>query len=260
MIKLVSCDCIEGLYSLKQNSYDVIVTSPPYNLGIDYSCSYDDSMPRADYLKWIHEVCTAMYYALSESGSLFLNVGSKPTDPCIPFDVLGMMLTQFKLQNTFHWIKSITVDDKSYGHYKPINSPRFVNDCHEYVFHLTKKGDVPLDRLAIGVPYADKSNEKRWDTGSKLRCRGNNWYIPYQTIQNRDTDRPHPATFPVEVPELCFLIHGLDQIKRACDPFVGIGSSAIAAKKLGIPRFVGIDLNPQYIEVAQSLIDGYNPE
>ena len=41
----------------------------------------------------------------------------------------------------------------SAGHFKPINSKRFVNDCHEYVFHLTKSGDVALDRRAAGVPY-----------------------------------------------------------------------------------------------------------
>ena len=63
----------------------------------------------------------------------------------------------FVLQNTIHWIKSITVADRgarrrlSVGHFKPINSKRYLTDCHEYVFHLTKTGNVPLDRLAVGV-------------------------------------------------------------------------------------------------------------
>ena len=86
----------------------------------------------------------------------------------------------FVLQNTIHWIKAITIQDDegkpvSRGHFKPINSPRYLNDCHEYVFHLTPSGKTPLDRLALGVPYADKSNIARWEHtgGGDLRCRGN---------------------------------------------------------------------------------------
>lgn len=260
MITLTCLDCIKGLKAIEPEKLDVVVTSPPYNLGIDYKCAYNDKMPREDYLRWLCDVGYAIHKALSDQGSFFLNIGSKPTDPTIPFDVLAVMLTMFKLQNTFHWIKSISIetknaDIKSYGHFKPINSPRFVNDCHEYIFHLTKHGNVPLDRLAIGVPYTDATNINRWATKSDVRCKGNNWYIPYETIQSREDDRPHPATFPVELPELCFRLHGLDRITWACDPFVGIGSSAIAAKKLKIPNFTGMDLSKSYIRRAQAMLE-----
>jgi site-specific DNA-methyltransferase (adenine-specific) len=81
----------------------------------------------------------------------------------IPFELMAELKKLFVLQNTFHWIKSISIETKegkqiSAGHFKPIQSRRFVNDCHEYVFHLTKTGSTPLDRLAVGVPYSDKSN------------------------------------------------------------------------------------------------------
>ena len=58
---------------------------------------------------------------------------------------------------------------KTFGHFKPINSPRFLNDCHEYVFHFTKSGRVELNRLALGVPYQDKSNIARWSSYSGRR-------------------------------------------------------------------------------------------
>jgi site-specific DNA-methyltransferase (adenine-specific) len=109
----------------------------------------------------------------------------------------------FFLQNTIHWIKSIAVEDrkgdlKSHGHFKPINSKRFLNDCHEWVFHFTKTGRVELDRLAIGVPYQDKSNIARWShtSGSDLRCRGNTWFIPYETIQSREKNDHTLRHFP----------------------------------------------------------------
>jgi site-specific DNA-methyltransferase (adenine-specific) len=172
----------------------------------------------------------------------------------IPFDVLAVLVQMFTLQNTIHWVKSISIGTQSVGHYKPINSPRFINDCHEYIFHLTKTGKVPLDRLAVGVPYADESNVKRWAGKQNVRCRGNTWFIPYDTIQSREDDRPHPATFPVELPEMCFKLHGLDRITWACDPFVGIGNSAIAAKNLGIANFVGMDLSPTYCRRAIDML------
>ena len=135
---------------------------------------------------------------------------------------------RFALQNTIHWIKSITIEDRqgevrSHGHFKPISSKRFLNDCHEYIFHLTKTGRVEIDRLALGVPYQDKSNIARWRTheGSDMRCRGNTWFIPYETIQSRDKERPHPATFPVQLAEWCIKLHGVTRVETMLDPFLG---------------------------------------
>ena len=107
------------------------------------------------------------------------------------------------------------------GHYKPINSERFVNDCHEFIFHFTPQGATSLDRLALGVPYQDQSNIGRWRAAADgVRCRGNTWFIPYETIQRRDRDRPHPATFPSRLPEQCLRLHGLSRIALAMDPYL----------------------------------------
>ena len=162
-----------------------------------------------------------------------------------------------QLQNTIHWVKSIAIDkragsvaDVSMGHYKPINSPRFLNDCHEFVFHFTPQGRTPLDRTAIGVPYQDASNIARWRAGAgNLRCRGNTWFIPYETIQSRDQERPHPATFPPRLPEYCFRLHGLNRLPLAMDPFLGLGSTAVAAARLGID-FIGVEMDPHYLAEA----------
>jgi site-specific DNA-methyltransferase (adenine-specific) len=61
-----------------------------------------------------------------------------------------------------------------------------------------------------------------------VRCRGNTWFIPYETIQRRERDRPHPATFPSQLPEQCLRLHGLSRIEVAMDPFTGLGSTAVA--------------------------------
>jgi site-specific DNA-methyltransferase (adenine-specific) len=259
--RFYSADCLDVFKQLSPASVDVIVTSPPYNLGVRYR-SYQDALSREDYLGWTDTWVTAAARVLKPSGSLFLNVGAKPTDPWTALDVAQVVRPHLRLQNVIHWIKSIAIEresagaasgltrDLAIGHYKPINSDRFLNDCHEFVFHFTPAGETSLDRLALGVPYQDQSNVARWRAGSDgVRCRGNTWFIPYETIQRRDRDRPHPATFPSRLPEQCLRLHGVRRIELAMDPFTGLGSTAVACARLGL-NFVGAELDEEYLQEA----------
>jgi len=254
-------DCVDVLAQLSSGSVQTIVTSPPYNLGIAYR-SYEDRLPSGDYLAWTGHWVAAAVRVMDAAGSLFLNVGSKPTDPWTAFDVAQAVRPHLYLQNTLHWVKSIAIDPDAagiasglteplaVGHYKPINSPRFVNDCHEFIFHFTPTGRTPLDRLAVGVPYQDESNVTRWRGASTgRRCRGNTWFLPYETIQDRQEDRPHPATFPVRLPEYCLRLHGLERIREVADPFLGLGNTAVACARLGV-SFVGIEMDEDYLREA----------
>ena len=254
-------DCLEVFRQLPPQSVDVIVTSPPYNLGIAYG-AYDDTLSPAEYLSWTGRWVAAAAQVLRPDGSLFLNVGAKPSDPWTALDVAQAARPHLRLQNLIHWVKSIAIErasagaatgltrDLAVGHYKPINSERFLNDCHEFIFHFTPHGSTTLDRLALGVPYQDQSNIARWQAAADgLRCRGNTWFIPYETIQRRDRDRPHPATFPSRLPEQCLLLHGLKRIEVAMDPFTGLGSTAVACARLGV-NFVGSDVDADYLTEA----------
>lgn len=261
---LLEGDCLQHLPKLGAGSFDVVATSPPYNLGIAYK-SFKDTAPRDEFLVWCRTWAAEIRRVMADDASFFLNVGAAPANPLMPHQLL-LALTDgpsplFTLQNTFHWIKSISVETRagetiSAGHFKPINSKRYVNDCHEYVFHLTKHGTVNLDRRAAGVPYQDKSNIARWGHtgGQDLRCRGNTWFIPYDTILSRDRDRPHPATFPVELITRCVKLHGKGAATRLLDPFLGIGTSGVAAKQLGIKAFTGIEIDAHYLATARERI------
>jgi site-specific DNA-methyltransferase (adenine-specific) len=254
-------DCLEVLPCLEPAAVSVVVTSPPYNLGIRYR-SYDDTMPRDQYLEWTGAWVREAARTLSSDGSLFLNVGGKPTDPWAALDVAQAVRPHLQLQNTIHWVKSIVIDrgstgasvklarDLAVGHYKPINSERFLNDCHEFVFHFTPDGRTRLDRRGVGVRYQDASNVGRWKAAANgLRCRGNTWFIPYETIRSRERDRPHPATFPPMLAERCIRLHGLDRVALVVDPFLGLGSTAVACATLGV-NFVGIELDEHYLDEA----------
>lgn len=248
-------DCMTVMTELAPGSVDAVITSPPYNLGINYS-DYDDRMPRTDYMAWLGRWAVEVKRVLSEDGSVFLNLGGAPSDPWVPFYGVKEVAEVFQLQNVIHWIKSLTIGKETYGHFKPINSQRFLNDCHEFIFHFTKTGKVPLDRLAIGVPYMDASNLKRGTRGKNgnVRCRGNNWMIPYDTIQSRDKDRPHPATFPVTLPLWCLKLHGVDRCCLVMDPFMGLGTTGMACKELGL-NFLGVEIDPDYYAEAQRRLE-----
>lgn len=288
-------DCIKEMSRLADASIDLVVTSPPYNLGINYG-KYSDRQDRRSYLTWCGEWAAQIRRVLKSNGSFFLNIGAAPSNPMLPHEIVMTLHEFFVLQNTIHWIKSIAIEDhcsrrpagdatrsdqsgagdasrppslssgaadreaatgaRSFGHFKPINSPRFLNDCHEYIFHFTKSGRVELNRMALGVPYQDKSNIARWShtRGKDLRCRGNTWFVPYETIQNREKERPHPATFPVQLAEWCIKLHGASRVRSMLDPFLGIGNSAVAAQRCGVGTFIGFEIDEAYLAEAKRRI------
>src|SRR3990172_4043450 len=105
-ITLYNEDCVKGMTSrLGKDAVDVIVTSPPYNLGTNYS-RYRDTIPRDQYLAWTTSWLAAARTVLKQEGSLFLNVGGKPSDPWGPFEVAFAARKLFQLQNVIHWINS----------------------------------------------------------------------------------------------------------------------------------------------------------
>ena len=254
-IKFYLEDCISGMRAyLQDKSVNVVVTSPPYNVGVDYDGVYNDNKPVSEYLAWIKRVGIEIKRVLKDDGSFFLNIGSTPTNPWNAMDVANVLRKDFVLQNELHWIKSIPISrkdlskknreiilkDTTIGHSKPISSDRFLKRNQEYLFHFTKTGNVKIDKLAVGAPYQDKSNIGRY-SDIDLTDAGNTWLMTYETIQDK-SQRMHPSPFPVELPLRCIKLHGLGgggamttnatKPLLVLDPFMGIGSTAIACKRL----------------------------
>ena len=249
---------IAGMDALSPGTVDRIVTSPPYNLDIAYD-RYDDGKTREEYLFWIDDAAAGMARVLASDGSLFLNVGSSLKDPMIPYQVLSVFQKHFVLQNNIIWTKSLWVEaaGKTFGHFKPINSPRFIKHNFEHLFHLTHDGAVPLDRLAVGVPFEHTSNIARFGHARNVRCRGNVWHLPYKTVRSkRDGRGNHPATFPESLPDMCLRLSSLETPRGPAlvlDSFVGTGTTLVAAERLNLPG-LGLDLSTDYLDFAEERI------
>jgi len=240
-------DCLAVLPRLDAASVDVVVTSPPYNLDITYA-SYDDTRTEGEYLAWMVMVAHAVRRVMKPDASFFLNISGSNSRPWLPFELIVRLREIFVLQNHITWIKSITTQLGSVGHFKPLAGKRFLNHNHEHIFHLTLSGDVQLDRLAIGVPFKDKSNIARRGHAQDARCRGNTWFIPYRTVQTRAAKYNHPGTFPVDLPRWCIRLHGRPDA-MVLDPFAGTGTTLVAAGLEGA-RGIGVDMDAAYVAIA----------
>ena len=230
----------------------MIVTSPPYNLDLKYS-RYTDSRAEADYLAWMVAVAAALRRVMKPDASFFLNISGSSARPWLPFELIVRLRPLFVLQNHITWIKAITTGQNSVGHHKPVGGHRFLNHAHEHIFHLTQNGAVPLDRLAIGVPFKDKSNIARRGHAADLRCRGNTWFIPYETVQSRAAKFHHPGTFPIDLPRWCIRLHGR-RPATVLDPFMGAGTTLVAAMREGVGG-IGIEMDAGYVETARQRLE-----
>lgn len=245
LISIVEGDAIETMRGYDDKAFEVVVTSPPYNIGIGYDRTCDN---RADYedwtLAWLEQAVR-----VSRRGVL-LNIDTKASEQARLYRLLGKIASRFDIQNSIVWAKSVHVAGVTRGHVKPLNSKRYLNSAHELVLHVVEE-KTDVDRLAIGVPYADKSNIARFGAEGRpdLRCGGSVWFVPYETKNRRDA---HPAAFPVELARKMILYAGGDG--PVLDPFVGSGTTLVAAQRLGRPA-TGIDLSSDYLALARTRLE-----
>ena len=105
-LNLIHSDCLEGMKKMDDESIDLVVTSPPYNIGIDYG-TYDDSSDRDNFIQWCQDWAAQVHRVLKPEGSFFLNLGAAPANPLLPHQLL-LALTQDS--PTFHPPKHHSLD------------------------------------------------------------------------------------------------------------------------------------------------------
>ena len=239
-------DCLEWMASQPDDSIDVIVSSPPYNIGINYN-TYTDK--KQNYTEWMRSVWNAACRILKPTGHLFLNIQPTRANPLMPYEVVSGI--DWKIQNTFIWNKSVTIDGYVRGHGNPVMSERYIPNGWEFVFHLTEKGKTPISQKRSGVPYQPQwaeDNAKR--SGRDWRPRTNTWFIPYETNGAKSNKtlangKKHPAIYPRELVRTCLIVADIQPDQIVYDPFGGTGTTAKVAKEFGC-RWVTTEMDPDY--------------
>lgn len=229
---------------VRDGSIQVCVTSPPYFRKKKYETQYSTY---AEYRAYLREVWTEVRRKLADSGLLFINIGNSFDNQFKSHEIASEVVEcGFNLVQSVIWVK---------GHHSPVQGDKHLNHLYEYIFIFSKNEDYRLNRLAIGIPYKDKSNIGRWKVAKQdLRCRGDVWYINYETVQSH-SEKLHDAIFPRELPELCIKLGTTGNSDLVLDPFLGSGTTIQAASPLG-KRSIGYEVNPKYERIIRKKLAG----
>ena len=257
MINLYNDDCLNVLPTLSDKSVDLIITSPPYNIGRSYN-KYNDN--RKDYVSWLIKIFNDCCRILKTDGHLFLNLSSTKNYPFACYKIAEQL--DWQLQNNIIWAKSIEIDGYVRGYSTPTSSKRYLQNGWEHIFHFTKNGNTEIDLEWSGVPYNTDynnavRNEKR--SGKSWRTTTTYWYYTYKSKATKEINRQitgdklHPAIYPNSLVEKCIKVSGLKK-GIVLDPFMGTGTTGLVAKKYNL-NFTGIEIDQDYFEFAKQRIN-----
>ena len=237
---------------LPDNCVHLVVTSPPYNA----SKAYDDDLTLTDYLNLLHDVFKECYRVLTPGGRMVVNVANLGRKPYIPLSShvnLIMHEIGFMHRGEVIWDKSASAGSScAWGSFQSASNP-CLRDIHEYML-MFSKGDYKLPRTK------NERSEGRIDTISKddfIKQTKSIWSFSTESARRVN----HPAPFPVELPNRCIeMFTFLGDV--VLDPFLGSGTTAVAAKQLG-RIYVGCDISEEYCSISERRLEStnaFNPE
>lgn len=234
--QIICGDCLSVMRDLPDQSVDLFVTSPPYNLknstgnGLSSSTNsgkwvsaaiksgyttYDDNMPYDQYVAWQRECLSEMFRLLKNDGAIFYNHKWRVQN--------GLLQDRHEIVAGFP-VRQIIIWRRKGG----INfNPYYFLPTYEVIYLIAK----PDFRLA-----------------PKANAKGDVWEFTQEMLKNG-----HPAPFPVD---LITQIIGSTQAQIVFDPFMGSGTTAVAALELG-RTYIGTDISPEYCLLAEKRIETY---
>ena len=231
--KIICGDSLDIMKQIPDESIDLIVTSPPYNLKnstgnglkdgrggkrpkaalINGYSHHNDNMPYTEYVEWQRQCLTEMMRLIPETGAIFYNHKWRVQNGLLQDRT--EIVQGFPLRQIIIWKRKGGINFNA-GYFLPV---------YEVIYLICK----PKFKLA------PKSN-----------VHGDVWEF------KQDQNNPHPAPFPLELIER---IISSTQANTVLDPFVGSGTTAMAARNLN-RNFIGIDLSPEYCQMANQRL-GY---
>lgn len=237
-------DCLKGFDQLDNNSIDLMVTSPPYNLGIDYG-EYKDNLPLNAYTEFIQKVCNKLYRIMKIGGRVCFNVppdiGVLKDNSKVSLDTIFYNCLEkagFIYRTKIIWNKNQITARTAWGSFQSPSNPNILPPF-EYVLVFYKETPKKEgDKTKIDIT---KEEFIEWTNGI--------WIIGCESKKKVN----HPAPYPEELcKRLIKFFSYVDDV--ILDPFMGSGTTAVVAKKNN-RNYIGIELNPEYIKIAQNRIN-----
>lgn len=240
-------DNLDFMSALEDESMKLVVTSPPYNLGKQY----EDNLSFNEYLKTQQRVIEECVRLMHPRGSICWQVGNSVDDgEIVPLDTVLYPIFKnlgLKLRNRIVW---------HFGH--GLHSTNRLSGRYETINWWTKGKDYTwnLDPIRVPAKYPNKRHFKGPNVGKLSgNPKGKNpsdvWEFP-NVKHNHPEKTIHPCQFPVELVERLVLAM-TDPGDKVFDPYMGVGSSVIAALKHGRTGY-GCDNVPEYVEIARQRI------
>ncbi len=253
-------DCLTVLKKVQDGKFDLILTSPPYNVGK----SYETKTSIEKYLETQEEIITELVRTLSDKGNICWQVGNYvDKGEIFPLDIFYYQIFKkhgLKLRNRIVWYfgHGLHASNRFSGRYETI---LWFSKTDNYIFNLDnvrvpskypgkrhfkgpKKGQVSGNPLGKNPSDIWEIIEQDWDKAM--------WNIP-NVKSNHPEKVNHPCQFPIELVERCVLAL-TEENSWVLDPFSGVGSTVIGAIKNN-RNAVGIEKEDAYCKIARQRIN-----
>jgi site-specific DNA-methyltransferase (adenine-specific) len=221
-------------------SVDLTITSPPYNLDVSYN-GYRDDVPYQAYLAWVETWAGSLYRVSTVGGRACINIPldtNKGGKRAVYADYVGAFTRAgWEYQTTIVWNEQNISRRTAWGSWRKPSAP-FVT--------------APVEM----IPVFFKQTWRRPDEGRTWEIDAKDfmeWSLGHWTFAGANPRTAgHPAPFPEELPWRLILLYSYKE-DVVLDPFLGSGTTCIAARKLG-RRSIGVEMDRSYCELARTAI------
>lgn len=240
-------DCLDLLRSIPSESMQLVVTSPPYNIGKEYEKRLDLD----HYLQQQASIITECVRTLSPRGSICWQVGNFVDEGAIiPLDtvlypILAGLGLKMRNRIIWHFEHGLHCSRRFSGRYETIV---WFTKTDDYVFNLDP---IRVPQKYPGKKYFKGPKAGQYSCNPLGKNPGDLWVIP-NVKSNHIEKTDHPCQFPVELIER-LVLSMTNKGDWVLDPFLGTGTSVIAAIRHG-RRGVGAEVQPKYVALARQRI------